>query len=82
MAVGVATAAKESCVEFIAEVEARFKGGGTVDADEDDLNEERIFCADGLRRIVGRCSVENVDILWTKTISMLLKKGRENRCSM
>jgi hypothetical protein len=42
---------------FTADGPARFKGGGMGEALG--LNEDRRFCADDLRRIVGRCEEDS-----------------------
>lgn len=53
---GVAATVKdESAFGLAADGPARLKGGGTGDALG--LNEDRRFCADDLRRMVGRCWV-------------------------
>jgi hypothetical protein len=58
VALGVATDAKERLLELGGRgPEGRFNGGGTAEEEEADvvLKAERRFCAEDLRRMVGRC---------------------------
>jgi len=59
-AVGVtATENDGTAFEFAVDGPARFKGGGMGEGLG--LNEDRRFCADDLRRIVGRWEVDSPD---------------------
>ena len=58
VAFGVVADAKEMLVELGGRgPEGRFNGEGTAEEEEEDvvLKAERRFCAEDLRRIVGRC---------------------------
>jgi len=74
VAFGVATDAKETLVELRGMgPEGRFNGGGIAEEEEEDvvLKADRRFCAEDLRRMVGRCgSWAKCDIIVVSSLAL------------
>ena len=73
---GVTTENDGTAFGFAVDGPARFKGGGMGEAVG--LNEDRRFCAEDLRRIVGRCCEADSPTKWAMTYGARCRGQRAN----
>lgn len=73
---GVTTAKDDTVFGFAVDGPARFKGAGMGEAVG--LNEERRFCAEDLRRMVGRCCEADSPEKWAISYSARCRGQRAN----